>query len=96
MEKQLKVIIADDKTELAKACADVLREDGMEVVFTAKDGQEVLDAISDKKPDAVIMDMFMPNLDAVGVLDRIDSLLSATPIFALGFWAIQQLGLIVV
>ncbi len=74
MKKQIKVIIADDKTELAKACGEALKEEGMEVIFTPKDGKELLQSIADKQPDAVLMDMFMPNLDSIGVLDRLGGL----------------------
>ncbi len=71
MEKQLKVIIADDKTELGRTCAEVLRADSMEVVLTPKDGTRVVADIATYKPDAVIMDMFMPNMDSIGVLGKI-------------------------
>lgn len=71
MEKQLKVIIADDKTELGRACAEALRANGMEVVLTPKDGTRVVSDIAAQKPDAVIMDMFMPNMDSIGVLGKI-------------------------
>lgn len=74
MEKQLKVIIADDKTELSRACADVLRNSGMEVILTPKDGTRVINDISSHKPDAVIMDMFMPNMDSIGVLEKLSDM----------------------
>ncbi len=74
MEKQLRVVIADDKTELGRACAEVLRTNGMEVVLTPKDGNCVVSEISAHTPDAVIMDMFMPNMDSIGVLSKIASM----------------------
>ena len=74
MEKQIKVMIADDKTELARACAEQLRTSGMEVVQTAKDGNCVLNDMVQYKPDVVMMDMFMTNIDSIGVLSRMGDL----------------------
>lgn len=74
MEKQLKVIIADDKTELGRACAEVLRANGMEVTLTPKDGNCVVAELTAHSADAVIMDMFMPNMDSIGVLAKIASM----------------------
>ena len=68
MEKKLKIVIADDSTELGQNCAKALKSYGMEVTLCEKDGQRVLERIRTLKPDVVLADVFMPNLDILGVL----------------------------
>ena len=69
MRKKLKVLIADDSTELGQNCAKALKGYGMEVVLCQKDGQQVLSTVRTQKPDVVLADVFMPNLDIIGVLN---------------------------
>ncbi len=71
MEEKLKIIIADDTTELGKNCAQAFASYGMKVVLCEKDGRCVLDKIKSEKPDMVLADVFMPNLDILGVLGEI-------------------------
>ncbi len=68
MEKKLKIVIADDSTELGQNCAKALKGYGMEVQLCEKDGKAVLEKIKSDKPDVVLADVFMPNLDIIGVL----------------------------
>ena len=74
MEKKLKVIIADDSTEFGHACANVLKSYGMEVVLAAKDGTKLLTEVKAHTPDVILTDVFMPKLDALGVLAQIEAL----------------------
>lgn len=71
MEKNLKIVIADDSTEFSKKCAKILTSYGMQVVLTEKDGLKVVSKVKTEKPDVLICDVFMPNLDILGVLDEI-------------------------
>ena len=71
MEEKLKIVIADDTTELGKNCAKAFKGYGMNVVLCEKDGRSVLTKIKSEKPDIVLADVFMPNLDILGVLEGI-------------------------
>lgn len=74
MDKKLKIIIADDSTEFGVNCANVLKTYGMDVTLCEKDGQKLLHRIKIQKPDVAIADVFMPNLDILGVLNAIQEL----------------------
>lgn len=71
---QLSVLIADDSAEFGLQCQKVLSSYGMRVLNCEKDGIVLLEKIISQKPNIVIADMFMPNLDVIGVLQNIRGL----------------------
>ena len=72
MEK-LNVAIADDNERMLRLLGDIIRSDhDLEVVGTAKDGEEAYKMIKDKEPDVVLLDIVMPVMDGFGVLDEMN------------------------
>lgn len=70
MEK-LNVAIADDNERMLRLLGNIIEsDDELNVVGTAKDGEEAYNVIKTKEPDVVLLDIVMPKLDGLGVLDR--------------------------
>ena len=74
MKEKITVLIADDNKEFSKTLATYLgNEKDMEVVAIAKDGIEAVEKVLELSPDVAILDVIMPNLDGLGVLERINN-----------------------
>lgn len=74
MKTKLKVLIADDSGDFGQNCAKVLKNYGMEVVLCEKDGQKLITAVNKERADIVIADVFMHNIDILGVLKNINEM----------------------
>ena len=69
---KLSVAIADDNERILQLLGEIVSNDEeLQVVGTAKDGEEAYKLIKDKEPDVVLLDIVMPKLDGLGVLDRV-------------------------
>lgn len=62
-----RILIIDDATFILESTKALLQFEGYEVI-TAKDGQEGLDIISKERPDLILCDIAMPNVDGYTVL----------------------------
>ena len=73
MREKISVLIADDNQEFSTTLATYLKnQDDMVVVGRAKDGNEALDMISSLMPDVILLEVIMPHLDGIGVLEQIN------------------------
>ena len=62
-----RVLVVDDSAYVRKVVSQILsRSPFIEVVGTARDGQEALEQVVELRPDVVTCDLIMPNLDGVG------------------------------
>ncbi len=67
-----KVLLVDDEEGFAALLGQMLRMDGYEVTL-AGDGKEGLDYLRTAKPDAIISDIMMPNMDGFEFFERVKS-----------------------
>ena len=70
--QKVKVVIVDDNKRIINILKEALsKEPDMDVVATAADGEEALKMIKLYKPDVVLLDLIMPKLDGLGVMERL-------------------------
>lgn len=71
MKEKIGVLIADDDVEFGNELSVSLsKHEDIHVFGVAEDGQETVEMIKILAPDVVVLDIIMPYLDGIGVLER--------------------------
>ncbi len=81
MENSIKLMIANDSAEYQRENSQIFADNGFVVTYTPKDGIQLLEQIRLQRPDAVLAPIFMPGLDAVGVLHALQEEKATMPLF---------------
>ena len=84
MPGKTRVLIADDDRQMRRLVRMILERDGHEVTEAA-DGLDALDAIESGQCDLMILDLDMPRLDGIGVLEELRArvMTSSLPVIVL-------------
>ncbi|OOO00665.1 MAG: sporulation transcription factor Spo0A [Epulopiscium sp. Nele67-Bin004] len=82
LDNKIKIVIADDSRDMVEILREFLnKQPDMEVVGIAGDGHEACQEVFELEPDVLILDVIMPNLDGISVLEKLrDTPLNKRPV----------------
>ena len=70
-QDRAKIIIVDDEPIIAKVVSKYLRGEGYERVISITDSVKAFDLISQETPDAILLDIMMPEVDGLTILSKV-------------------------
>ena len=72
MNDKITILIADDNPDFANTLTGYIEEDDkFEIIAIARDGKQAVEMILNTEPDVVLLDVIMPHLDGIGVLEKV-------------------------
>ena len=81
MKKQMKILISADDGEWSRDSLDKLIQKGVEVELVGRNGTILLEKIREKQPDIVLMELYMPGIDGIGVINTAKTMKIELPMF---------------
>jgi two-component system LytT family response regulator len=69
--ERIRVLVVDDETPARQRITDILRHDSSVVLLEAADGFTAVEIIQSQKPDLVFLDVQMPEMDGLSVINAI-------------------------
>ncbi len=73
------LLVVDDEPQILQAVSGILQDEGFEVL-TAPDGEAALKMVGEDLPDLVLLDIALPGMDGLEVLDRLKRQYSTLPV----------------
>jgi two-component system, LytTR family, response regulator len=84
--EEIRALVVDDEAPARERLVDLLRKDSeVRVVLEAAEGLVAVDMIRDERPDLIFLDVQMPELDGLGVIDAIGAALMPLTVFVTAY-----------
>lgn len=73
--KKVRLLVGDDNREFCELVREYMQsQPDFELVGVAHNGLDVVAALEREQPDVVVLDIIMPHLDGIGVLEKLNSM----------------------